>query len=393
MGFASKQLLRFGISRIGLVAAALLMLAGSAGHAAFGDRLTVSGSEFRAGGDRIWINGANTPWHVWNEFGGKFDAGWWDDHLRQLHENGINATRVWISCNGEVGINIHSNGYVSGCTPAFWESLDRLFQIARQRQVYINATLISFDHFSNAHSNHMDWRRMLTDSGNIDSMVTNYVVPFVMRYRDNPWLWSIDLCNEPDWIYENEKCGRIPWEWIQTYVAKATVAIHANSQIPVAVGICMGPKYTARPPGTNMVSDAALQARVQGDVRARLDFYAPHYYDWMFKIRGNPFYQTPADYGLDATRPIVIGECPAKGTANHNVIQDYESAVTNGWQGVMAWTSNGVDRNGDLSDLSPATRALRDKHERLIFPQTPAAPAATAATNRAQSPGLGPETR
>ena len=349
---------------------------------AFGERITVSGIEFKAGGERIWINGANTPWHNWNDFGGKFDPAWWDKHFRQLHENGINAARVWISCNGEVGINIDEAGHVSGCTPAFWADLDRLFQIARERQVYVMATLISFDHFSKAHPNHLAWRRMLTNDANLDSLVTNYVTPFVVRYRDNPWLWCIDLCNEPDWIHENSKCGRIPWEWIQTYVAKATVAIHANSQIPVTVGICMGPKYTARPPGTNVVSDAALQARVGGDARARIDFYAPHYYDWMYKIRGNPFYQTPVDYGLDTTRPAVIGECPARGTAKRTLIQDYEGALTNGWQGAMAWTSNGVDKFGGLKQVSPATRALRDKHERLVFPGKPGPTAA----NRLQSP-------
>ncbi len=363
---------RLAVGNCSLTATIFLMLAWSAGLepacAAFGDRITVSGTQFKAGPDRIWINGANTPWHVWNEFGGQFDRGWWDNHLRQLHENGINATRVWISCNGEVGININSAGQVSGCTPAFWTNLDSLFQIARQRQVYIKATLISFDHFSNSHQHYLDWRHMLTDSGNIDSLVTNYVVPFVVRYRDNPWLWSIDLCNEPDWIYENEKCGRIPWECVQTYVARAAVAIHANSQILVTVGVCMGPKYTARPPGTNVVSDAALQARVHGDARARLDFYSPHYYDWENVLRGNPFYQTPTAYGLDTNKPIVIGECPAKGTARHTVTEDYEGACANGWQGVMAWTSNGVDSNGGLSELSPATRALRDKQARLVFP-------------------------
>jgi hypothetical protein len=387
MRHARVQTSSWRTGRFTLAAVVLLIWAGGIGlepaHAAFGDRITVSGTEFKAGSDRIWINGANTPWHIWNEFGGQFDPAWWDQHLRQLHENGINATRVWISCNGEVGININSNGQVSGCTPAFWNHLDRLFQIARQRQVYIKATLISFDHFSNSHSNHMDWRRMLTDSANIDSLVTNYVVPFVVRYRENPWLWSIDLCNEPDWIYENEKCGRIPWEWIQTYVAKAAVAIHANSQIPVTVGICMGPKYTARPPGTNVVSDAALQARVQGDVRARLDFYSPHYYDWMNKIRGNPFYQTPTAYGLDVTKPIVIGECPAKGTANHTVTQDYEGACENGWQGAMAWTSNGVDKHGGLNEVSPATRAILARYPHLVFPGESAA----ASTNRPSPAG------
>jgi hypothetical protein len=79
-------------------------------RAAFGDRITIEGTEFRAGAERIWINGANTPWHVWNEFGGGFDPAWWDKHFQELRQHGINATRIWISCNGEVGIRIEANG-------------------------------------------------------------------------------------------------------------------------------------------------------------------------------------------------------------------------------------------------------------------------------------------
>ena len=36
-------------------------------------RITIDGTHFIVGTNQIWINGANTPWHVWNEFGGKFD--------------------------------------------------------------------------------------------------------------------------------------------------------------------------------------------------------------------------------------------------------------------------------------------------------------------------------
>jgi hypothetical protein len=360
---------RPGLLPVSLAISALAILGSlQPAGAAFGDRITVSGTQFRAGEARMWINGANTPWHVWNDFGGSYDAAWWDEHLRQLHENGVNATRVWLTCNGETGLQIDSTGHVSGCTPAFWRNLDSLFQTARQRRVYIMATLISFDHFSSSHLHHPEWRRMLTDPGNIDSMVTNYVTPLVLRYRDNPWLWCIDLCNEPDWIYENDKCGRISWDWIQTWFARAAVAIHANSDISVTAGVCMGPKYTAHPPGKNVVSDEALRAKAGGDIRARLDFYSPHHYDWMSRPWNNAFYLTPAAYGLDTNKPIVIGECPAKGTAGHTLAEDYEAAWRNGWQGAMGWTSNGVDGNGGLTELGAATRAFRDQHEQLVFP-------------------------
>ncbi len=338
----------------------------------FGDRITISGTEFRAGADRIWINGANTPWHNWNEIGGGFDPAWWDKHFEQLHENGINATRIWISCNGEVGINISPAGHVSDCTPAFWSDLDSLFRIAQARRVYVMATLISHNNFSSAHANHQRWRNMLTDTNNVDSMVGNYVVPFVNRYKSNPWLWSIDLCNEPDWIHENAECGKMPWDPFQTYVARASAAIHAHSDILVTVGMAMGPKYLSDSRGayaSNVLNDRVLQALAGGDSRARVDFYSPHYYDWQnFNKHSNPFYMGPVAYGLPPARPALVGECPTKGTANHTTTEDYETACQNGWQGVMGWTSNGVDDNGGLDKLGPATRAFRDAHTVLVFP-------------------------
>jgi hypothetical protein len=334
------------------------------------ERIQVAGTQFTVGTNRIWINGANTPWHVWNEFGGDFDSAWWDRHLQILHENGINATRVWISCNGETGIDIDPSGHVRGCTPQFWSNLDSLLQIAGRRRVYIDATLLSFDHFSRGHPNYLRWRRMLLSEEAVDSMVRNYVVPLVARYKTNAWLWSVDLCNEPDWIHENERCGKLDWRPFQIYVAKAAAAIHTRSPVLVTVGITMAGKYLARPPGTNIFEDAMLQALAHGDPGARLDFYSPHYYDWEKPMGGNPFYQSPSDYPISQGKPVVIGECPAKGTAQHAIKDDYESAFNHGWQGVMGWTSNGVDGNGSLEELAPATRAIHATHPGLIFPKS-----------------------
>ena len=351
-----------------LAVVGLFSIAGclSPARAAVGDRISVCGAEFRAGGKRVWLNGANAPWHAWNDFGGHYDAGWWDKHFEELHANGINAARVWISCNGDAGINIDTNGVVTGCTPAFWSHVDSLLEIAAKHQVYVMATLLSFDHFSDHNTNCARWRKMLTDRGNIDALVAHYVGPFAARYKDNPWLWSIDLCNEPDWIYENANCGRISWDWIQMYVAKAAAAIHTNSPILVTVGISMGPRYQSGRRGVDVFSDAVLQAKAGGSPLARLDFYSPHHYDWMARHDGNPFSESPVAYGLDGGKPAMIGECPAKGTAGRSSTQDYEDAYRNGWQGVQGWTSNGLDANGGLEKLGPATRAFRDHHSDLV---------------------------
>ncbi|MCX7682297.1 MAG: cellulase family glycosylhydrolase, partial [Anaerolineae bacterium] len=339
-------------------------------QAAYGDRITISDRKFYAGGTRIWMNAANTPWDNWNDFGGSYDRAWWDDHFRQLRENGVNATRVWITCDGTVGINIDSSGYVSGATSAHWSHLDDFFQIAQSRQIYIMATLMSFDHFNNSKAYYQRWRNWINSDSNIDSYINNYLIPFLNRYKNNPYLWSIDLMNEPDWVYENAECGQIPWERLQVYFAKAAKAIHENSQVLVTVGMAM-PKYQSGACSGcqgNKIADSALQAKVN-DPDVYIDFYSSHTYSWQDPYWGIPFYMSPNSYyGTDLGKLVMIGETCALGSAGHTLTQDYENAYLNGWQGVMAWTSNGVDACGGFNNLSPATRAFRDNHYDLVFP-------------------------
>jgi hypothetical protein len=49
-------------------------------------RITIKNNEFTVNGKRIWINGANTPWNKWNDFGGAYNDTWWDSHFAKLHE-------------------------------------------------------------------------------------------------------------------------------------------------------------------------------------------------------------------------------------------------------------------------------------------------------------------
>ena len=345
----------------------LLVVPALAVRAAEPDRITVGDGQFMVNGHRLWINGANTPWEHWNDFGGSFDEAWWDAQFGALRSNGINATRVWITCSGEVGILIDRDGVVSGATAAHWHDLDRLFLLAAKHRLHLMATLLSYDHFKNNHPDYQRWRRWIAEDRNLDSYVDHYLVPFLERYGRSPWLWSIDLMNEPDWVYENREDGRIPWERLQSYFARAARVIHEHSPVLVTVGMAM-PKYnsdTARNSVGNKVGDRALQALVP-DPAARLDFYTTHYYDWNGKIWGNAVYLTPAAYQLPTDKPSLLGEMPAVGTSGHTITADYESAFQHGWLGAMAWTSNGVDKFGSLKQLGPATRAMRALHAALI---------------------------
>ena len=349
------------------------------------DRITVEKNNFMLNGKRIWINGTNTPWDNWNDFGGNFDDSWWNEHFQELHNAGINATRVWINCNnGNGAIFIDDDGMVYGASDNHWNDLDDFFQTAARNKIYIMATLLSFDHFLNENDARPDeaqqWRNMLNSDAACASFAENYAIPFVKRYGDNPWLWSIDLCNEPDWIFERAACGYIPWERISYFLAVNAAAIHTHSNVLVTVGMA-SPKYHSDYTGYegNKISDAFLK-KLYPHEKAYLDFWSPHYYDWAGQWYGVPFYVSPygnrpLGFGLVNSKPAVVGECSAngskgntRGTENNTIITDYESAYQKGWQGVMPWTSNGVDGNGSLEDLSPGTKNMLAKYRDIIFP-------------------------
>jgi hypothetical protein len=171
-----------------------------------------------------------------------------------------------------------------------------------------------------------------------------------------------------------QECGHMRWEDISHFLARNAAAIQEHApEILVTVGMSF-PKYNADGSSYegNKVSDLFLQG-LYGNSNARLDFWSPHYYDWVGEHYGVPFYMTPEEWKLDGTKPALIGECMAKGsngktrgTENNTLVTDYENAYLNGWQGVMPWTSNGVDGCGNFDDLIPATNYMREKYGEII---------------------------
>jgi len=372
---------------------------GKAGSKTGSERIYVnSKKEFTVDGKRIWINGVNTPWNKWNDFGGSYNSQWWDDEFARLRKAGINATRIWINCNNDNNaITIDDDGNVSGASEKHWADVTSLLELAKKHKIYIMATITSFDHFKSSQAS--KWRAMITSKTASQSFVDNYTIPFLNRFKDNPYLWSIDLMNEPDWVNENSECGKIPWDNISYFFAINAAAVHANSQVLVTVGIA-SPKWNADFNGNsyqgNKVSDIYLKSLCNNS-KAYLDFWSPHYYDWVGEWYGVPHYISPygklegnkstgwtGGWGLDPSKPAILGECSARGTKNglyglkdNSIITDYEQAYLNGWQGIMPWTSNAVDGNGGLAptgrpnrdtDLGLATQNMFTKYPHLIRP-------------------------
>ena len=87
----------------------------------------------------------------------------------------------------------------------------------------------------------------------------------------------------------------------------------------------------------------------------------------MRRYFGSPFERSPADYGMD-DKPCIIGECPARGSAGQSIADNYRNAFAKGWQGIMPWTSNGVDGNGSLTHMRPGLAWLVEAHPDLVLP-------------------------
>ena len=339
-------------------------------------RITIDGTRFLANGSEIWLNGANTPWNQWNDFGtGNYDHAWWDSHMQVLRNNVINCIRVWISCNGG-GIRINSDGTVTGVTASFFSDLDRFFGLAEQYEIYIFATLLSFDHTKDGNPDYLAFRACFNDNTKTASLVDHYVVPFVTRYQANPYLFAIDACNEIEWDHENAEAGSIAWNRLQYLVAAMAVGVHTAGPVLFSMGSA-AVKWNSDSPGEgNKWKDSALQTQLN-DPKAFLDFYSPHWYGWVARWFGNPCSKSPADYRIN-DRPCIIGECPAKGmftqdTQGRDVLlfnptEMYQKAFEKGWRGVFPWTSNGVDANGSIADFGSATRTFAANHAGLVYP-------------------------
>lgn len=322
--------------------------------------ISIENTSFVVDGDEIWMNGMNTPWQHWDDFGGNFSEDYWDLMFSMMHDKGMNCTRVWITCSGNVGIEFDENGMVTGATEKHWQNLDTLFALAEKYEVYIMATLISFDHFKDSNMNHMKWRNLIQNSDKIDSYVNNYVIPLCERYDNNDYLWSIDLCNEPDWVFENEECGQLSWDYLGNYFARCAAAIHQNSDILVTVGFAII-KYNSTKYEGNFGSDEFLQSCYDNS-DAYLDYYSPHYYEWETRYFSSPFIRTPEEFGLDTSKPIVLAECSPEGMVESNNMtleECYKWLYDNGWNGILPWTTDGYEPEGALvSQVGPASEYI-----------------------------------
>ncbi|MFO7869065.1 MAG: cellulase family glycosylhydrolase [Bacteroidales bacterium] len=334
----------------------------------------VQGNTLMLDTSEIYLNGANTPWDNWNDFGGEYDSSFWENEMKRLAEHGMNCTRIWISCDGSGQPFVDSTGKASPPSDLFWSHMDHVIKHAKKNGIYIMASIMSFDHFKEPNENHKGWRNMITQTKNIQTYISNFIIPLVERYKNNPYLFSIDLCNEPEWIHENEECGHIDWKHLQEYAGLSAAAIHkTNSPVLVSIG-STAVKWASNKYEGNIWGDEELQKQAQNDSLAYMDYWHIHYYSWIREHFSSPFEKSPEYYNLN-DKPVVIGETPGRNTY-YGFDISYEEIFENpyklGYSGVMVWTSNdaGIGDFGSFETFGEGAKKFAAKYPQLIHSQT-----------------------
>ena len=311
-------------------------------------RVYIEGTKFMAGGNELWINGVNTPWKNWNDFTGSMIEGtwsgnlnirFWDEEFARLVSDGINCTRIWINCEGEGIVSLTENGEIQGINENHWDDLDKLFEQAEKNKLYLMPTLLSFDHFKDTtgFGSGTRWRKLIVSKENANAYAETYVKEFCERYKDNEYIFAIDIMNEPDWVFENEECGQIDWDHLSYFFGKCASVIHENSDFLVTVGMGII-KYNSDKYEGNKVSDEYL-AELTGLENSYLDFYSTHYYNWQKPWFGFPCDKSPKEFGIAEEKPCLIGETHNDDEAEigMSLTEKYKSVYENGWNGIMVW--------------------------------------------------------
>ncbi len=314
-------------------------------------RVTIDGTKFMVDGKELWINGVNTPWQSWNDFCGNMDEAAWESTFALLKQDNINCTRIWINCNGTGVVRVDEKGGVYNINEDHWNDLDKLFALAEKYEIYVMPTLMSFDHFKDGNTGAKNFRTMITSRTGSDEFAEKYCAEFAKRYADCEWIFGVDLMNEPDWVYENDECGKLSWDDLTYFFAKCSQAIHENSDMLVTVGLGIV-KYNSDKYNGNMISDQRM-TEAAGSENACVDFYSTHYYMWEKPWFGFPFNVTPEEFGLDGTKPSLVGETSNDDDAESGMscAVKYQSAYEKGWNGVMVWMEYRTDGSSGCDEL------------------------------------------
>jgi hypothetical protein len=309
-------------------------------------------------GVSYFINGINIPWHKFNLdfgthyiYGANYDPVYFDSVFTQCQNNGVNCVRIWLHNDGGTTPEFDASGYVTGLDPNFFPNLDDFFQRAQNHNLMVIPSIWDFSMCNNdsawgkyggMHAN------LIQDTTRTRSYINNALIPMVTRYTNQCNLLAWEVMNEPEWVTDvsgnNANITQhVHLNEMQRFIGMLAEAIHQHSSKMVTVGsasikynsdkydvlnlaLCVG----------NLWKDAAVQA-AYNKPQAFLDFYCPHYYDWMKTSFQNfsPYDHNTAYWGFD--KPVIIEETPCLSSKYTSGGMLY-NAVQDSYAGNMFWS-------------------------------------------------------
>jgi hypothetical protein len=291
-------------------------------------------------GKPMFMNGINMAWNRFGEDLTQYDANVFGSMFRNLAEAGGNSVRWWVHCNGQSTPSFDGQGKVTGMSEQAFANMGKILDQAAESKILLMPVLWSFDMANNKHAN------LVSDSALTNSYIRTVVTPLVTRYKGHPGLLAWEICNEPEWMLDDDGSTnqRVTKVQLQRFHGLIAAAIHRADPAALVTTGSASLKWNSTAPAAkgNYFSDQALQAAAGGDPLARLDFYQIHYYSWM---RGAGYTYSPWDkrasyWGLD--KPVIIGELPAAGEAGYlNAVQMHVGSVDSGYAGCpgRTWTT------------------------------------------------------
>jgi hypothetical protein len=326
------------------------------------NRITIRGKD-------LFMNGINMAWNNFGQDLTQYDSAVFGDMFAKVSEAGGNSVRWWVHCNGQANPTFDAQGMVTGMPEQAFANMGRILDQAAAHGVLVMPVLWSFDM---ANSNHA---KLVTDTAYTNSYIRTVLDPLVRRYRGHPGLLAWEICNEPEWMLDDDgsTTQRVTKLQLQRFHGLLAAAIRRADPGALITTGSASLKWCSTDAAAKGIyySDQALRAAAGGDSLARLDFYQVHYYSWM---RGSGWTYSPWDkpraaWGLD--KPLIIGEFPAMGEAGYmNAVQMHAASVDSGYAGVMSWAylDNRADKVGAWADAKPGIAAVYAKIPGAIRP-------------------------
>ncbi|MCP4437783.1 MAG: cellulase family glycosylhydrolase [Aureispira sp.] len=326
-----------------------------------------------------FINGVNLPW---NKFGWDFghyevegvgyNPSFFEQAFTELEEQGVNCIRMWIHCDGRASPEFDEDGYVTGLDYNFFEHMDDFLERAQQHNLMVVFVLWSHDlledrkvesgRFAGMHAD------LITEEAKLQSYLDNALKPIVQRYKDQCNLLAWEIINEPEWAMNVPFGGTtaqvVKTKEMQYFIGRCieTIREEAAHQMVTVGSASLMWNSDVLPEYTNYWSDQVFEDLGFDPRTVYLDFYSPHYYEWMSSAV-SPFGKHVSDWALD--KPVLVGECRA---ANNQL--SGEDRLNDVWEGeyagILFWSYNAKDAVSDWDGCKDALQTHCNDNARSI---------------------------